>query len=99
MSIMIAPLSVSNAKNVVFVKDSRFTTAEEFKAFLVEQSTKGNPLEIAYELAEPVITDISDLLSDDNLIRVEGAGTVTMVNEHRYDVPSEITYQLKGAEA
>ena len=52
-----------------------------------------------YELATPVITDISDLLHEDNLIGVEGGGTVTMVNEYGYDVPSEITYQLKGAEA
>lgn len=52
-----------------------------------------------YELAEPVITDLSDLLHEDNLIGVEGGGTVTMVNEYGYDVPSEITYRLKGAEA
>ena len=59
---------------------------------------EGNPLTVYYALAEPIITDISDLLSDDNLIRVEGGGTVTMVNEYGYDVPSEITYQMKGAE-
>ena len=52
-----------------------------------------------YELATPVITDISDLLHEDNLIGVVGGGTVTPVNKHGYAVPSKITYQLKGAEA
>lgn len=41
-------------------------------------------------------TDISDILSSDNLIGVEGGGDITMVNEHEYAVPSEIIYQLKG---
>lgn len=41
-------------------------------------------------------TDISDVLSYDNLIGVEGGGDITMVNEHEYAVPSEIIYQLKG---
>ena len=48
-----------------------------------------------YELAEPIITDISDILSDDNYIEVEGGGTITMVNEHQMLVPNEITYQIK----
>ena len=48
-----------------------------------------------YELAEPIVTDISDILPDGNYIEVEGGGTVTMVNEHQMDVPSEITYQVK----
>ena len=43
-------------------------------------------------IAAPVITDISDLLTDDNYIPVEGGGTITMVNEYGYDVPSEITF-------
>ena len=48
-----------------------------------------------YELAEPIVTDISDILTDGNYIEVEGGGTVTMVNEHQLAVPSEITYQVK----
>jgi hypothetical protein len=52
---------------------------------------------LCYELAEPVITDISDILPDDNFIAVEGGGTVTAVNEYEYAVPSEITYQIKEA--
>ena len=39
--------------------------------------------------------DISDILSLDNFIGVEGDGTITMANEYEYDVPSEVTYQIK----
>lgn len=47
-------------------------------------------------LDTPETTDISDIITLDNLFSVEGGGTVTMVNEHGYAVPSEITYQIKG---
>lgn len=49
-----------------------------------------------YELANPIITDISDILTEDNYIGVEAGGTITLVNEHQYAVPSSITYQVKG---
>lgn len=42
------------------------------------------------------VADISDRLSVDNLLPVEGGGTITAVNDHGYEVPSEIIYQLKG---
>lgn len=44
------------------------------------------------------VTDISDRLSVDNLLPVEGGGTITMVNEHGFAVPSEIIYQVEVAE-
>jgi hypothetical protein len=50
-----------------------------------------------YELETPEIIDISNLFFGDNYIEVEGGGTVTMVNEHQYAVPSEITYQIVRA--
>ena len=78
--------------DLVRIYDVAYTDAATFKAAM-------SGVMLYYELATPVITDISDLLPPDNLIGVEGGGTVTMVNEYGYDVPSEITYQLKGAEA
>lgn len=54
-----------------------------------------NPLEVVYELAEPIVTDISDLITADNLIGVEGGGTLTFENEHKYAVPSEVEYQVE----
>ena len=46
----------------------------------------------ALPLKTPVVTDISDLLPADNLIRVEENGTVTMVNEQSYDMPNRIVF-------
>lgn len=48
---------------------------------------------VAYDA--PIETDISDFITEDNFIEVEGGGTITMVNEYSLAVPSEITYMLK----
>ena len=45
-----------------------------------------------YGLATPEIIDISDILPADNLIEVEGGGTITFENEHGLAVPSEVAY-------
>lgn len=68
-----------------FIRDSSYEDSNTFK-------TSMSGVMLYYELAEPIITDISDLLQSDNLIPVEGGGTVTMVNEYGYAVPSEITF-------
>lgn len=47
-----------------------------------------------YELATPVVTDISDLIPEDNFIGVEGNGSITMINQYKYNVPSEIVFML-----
>ena len=64
------------------------TTIEQAKTELIG-------LPFVYELAEPIVTDISDILTPDNLISVEGNGLITFENENGYAVPSEVTYQLK----
>lgn len=88
---MVAPTSITNDKNVIFVKDSRFTTAEAFKAHLAS-----NNLSVVYMLEAPVIEDISEIIPLDNLIGVEGGGTVTFENEYGYDVPSEVKFRLNN---
>ena len=77
-----------NSKLVALTNNEH--TVESWKAYLSE-----NPVTIYYELAAPVVTDISDLLPADNYIGVEGGGRVTMVSEYGYDVPSKVRYQLK----
>lgn len=75
--------------------------AEEYNAIINkdgkwEYSHKGNIQNILWvPLATPEVTDISDLLSADNLISVEGGGTMTFENEYGYAVPSEVEYQLE----
>ena len=60
---------------------------EALKTFLA-----ANPMEVVYIKAAPTVTDISNLLPDDNSIAVEGNGTVTMVNEYAQDVPNEVVF-------
>lgn len=66
---------------------TNYTDAATFKAAM-------SGVMLYYELATPVVTDISDLLSEDNFIGVEGNGTITMINQYKYNVPSEIVFML-----
>jgi hypothetical protein len=70
------------------VVDNAYTAASTFKAAM-------SGVMLYYELAEPIITDISDILPIDNYIGVEGGGTITAVNEHGLAAPVEIKYPLK----
>ena len=73
---------------LIYIKDSAFTDVETFKSAM-------QGVMLVYELATPEVTDISDILPDDNFIEVEGGGTIIAENDYGYDVPSEITYQLE----
>ena len=83
-----APGMICAGSGYIALCDRTYWSAESFKS-----AVSGKPL--YYELATPEIIDISDLISEDNFIGVEGGGTVTAVNEHSLAVPSEITYMLK----
>jgi hypothetical protein len=72
-------------------------TTTKMKELVKSWYDAGAPLVLYYVLATPEVTDISDILSADNLIEVEGGGTITFENEHGYAVPSEVVYQTKGA--
>lgn len=57
-------------------------------------SHKGNIVDGAWvPLAKEEITDISNILTADNLLRVQPGGTITAINEYNYAVPTKITYQ------
>jgi hypothetical protein len=45
--------------------------------------------------AEPEVTDISNMISSDTYIEVEGGGTLTFVNEQEHDVPNKVTFVTK----
>ena len=72
-----------------------FPTVDDWKAQLKTWSDNGEPFEIIGQLAEPIETDITDLFTEDNFIKVEGGGTITMANEHEYAVPTTIKYTRK----
>lgn len=79
------------------VKDTAYTDATAFK-----QAMSG--VILYYELAEPIVTDISTMLADDFLrnIEVEALGSVTFKNgngdNYRIPVPSEEEYIVKLSE-
>lgn len=71
--------------SIDFVNNA-YTDAVSFKAAM-----KGRLL--IYALANPVVTDISDIIGND-AIEVEAGGTLTFVNENNYDVPTTVTYYI-----
>lgn len=80
----------------VQVKDTAFPDAATFK-----QAMSG--VTLYYELANPVVTDISSLIPDDFLrsIEVEPLGSITFKNSndnYRIPVPSEEEYVVKLSE-
>lgn len=84
-------------KPSVRLKNSLYTSVAEFK-----QSLQG--MTLYYELSEPIVTDISDLISDDFLtnLEVESGGTLTFKNEngdgYRIPVKSVEEYVVKLSE-
>ena len=79
------------------VKDSAYTDAAAF-----QQAMQG--VILYYELANPIVTDISSLIPDDFLrnIEVEALGSITFKNSngdsYRIPVPSEEEYIVKLSE-
>ena len=71
-----------------FVCNNDYSTSAEFKAAM-------SGVMLYYELEEPVITDISDVLLADNFIGVTVGCTVFAKNANYLDVPTTITYQIK----
>ena len=57
-----------------------------FKAWLSD-----NPVQIKYELAEPIVTNITDI-SVPNKLQVEGGGVLRFVNEHEMAVPNTVGF-------
>lgn len=82
-----------------FVDGTASTYVSSFVAYLKNEYSNGTPVTVVYALATPIETNVSDYFGDDNFIDVEGGGTVTMVNEYEYDVPSVIEYTVKGSGA
>lgn len=84
----------SNTTLVIF-PGTDATTIDGWKAKLAEWKAAGNPLTLYYELAEPVVTDVSAYLSSDNFVAVEGCGEITAHNANSDAVPTTVIYQLK----
>lgn len=87
----------ANTDGYIDVNDTSYTDATAFK-----QAMQG--VMLYYELETPIVTDISDLLTDDFLrnLTVETGGSVTFKNSnggsYRIPVPSEEEYIVKLSE-
>ena len=88
--------ATSNVGGYIYVNDTSYTDATAFK-----QAMSG--VILYYELATPIVTDISDLIPDDFLrnLTVEAGGSITFKNSndsYRIPVPSEEEYIVKLSE-
>lgn len=86
----------ANVDGCVHLNDTTYTDAAAF-----QQAMQG--VMLYYELANPIITDISNLIDDDFLrnIEVEAGGSVTFKNSndnYHIPVPSEEEYIVKLSE-
>lgn len=86
----------ANVDGCVHLNDTTYTDAAAF-----QQAMQG--VMLYYELANPIITDISTLIDDDFLqnLTVEAGGSVTFKNSndnYRIPVPSEEEYVVKLSE-
>lgn len=86
----------ANTDGYIYVNDTSYTDATAFK-----QAMQG--VILYYELANPIVTDISSLIPDDFLrnIEVEAGGSVTFKNSndnYHIPVPSEEEYIVKLSE-
>ena len=94
-----APVGIATNATIdgyVYVNDTAYTDATAFK-----QAMQG--VIMYYELATPIVTDISDIIPDDFLrnIEVEAGGSVTFKNSndnYHIPVPSEEEYIVKLSE-
>ena len=86
----------ANTDGYVYVNDTSYTDAAAFK-----QAMQG--VMLYYELANPIITDISALIPDDFLrnVEVEAGGSITFKggnDDYRIPVPSEEEYIVRLSE-
>lgn len=89
-----------SSPNIIYINigDSAENNLAAVKKYLID-----NNAVFYYELATPIVTDISDLIDDDFLrnIEVEAGGSVTFKNgndDYRIPVPSEEEYVVKLSE-
>lgn len=76
-------------------RDSTATTVAEMKAKLKAWYDAGDPLTVDYIIDTPIVTDISDLITPDNIIEVTGNGVIVFKNQYNLAPASTVTYQTK----
>lgn len=88
--------SANHGRDLIVVPEGAPTT-EQWKAQLAAWNAEGKPLTVYYDLLAPIVTDISHLITEDNLIPVQGGGVIVAHNENEEAAPTTIRYQVTGA--
>lgn len=71
----------------LYVKDTAYDDVATFKSAM-------SGVMLVYELSDPEVTDISELLPSNGLLGVQAGGTLTPVNEYNYPVPLNVEFQI-----
>ena len=96
-------LSLGNADKNIWIYDPRFAQADlpTFKAWLAAQYAAGTPVTVVYQLAEPVITKIEEILPFSNFLPSADSGLIINANPEYYnyftDSNANISLRLYGA--
>ena len=97
------PLSSSTTTRPIAIRDSRYTDADTFKAYLAAQYAADTPVELVYRLATPKVYQLTPaqvpLMRGVNIVRADGTElsldyAADPVLQHRY-----VTPQMYGAVA
>lgn len=96
-------LSLGNVDKSIWIYDPRFAQADlpTFKAWLAAQYAAGTPVTVVYQLAEPVITKIEEILPFSNFLPSADSGLIINANPEYYnyftDSNANISLRLYGA--
>lgn len=77
--------------NNLYIRDARFTTNTEFKAFLAEQYANGTPVTIEYDLAEEIVIPYTPEQEEayyelQHLLMYEGYTKIECIDEIKPDI-------------
>lgn len=87
----------------IFVYDDAYDTQDmtDWKAYLAAQYAAGTPVTVVYQLAEPVITKIEEILPFSNFLPSADSGLIINANPEYYnyftDSNANISFRLYGA--
>lgn len=96
-------LALDTVNKSIWLYDSRFAQADlpTFEAYLNAQATAGTPVTVLYQLAEPVITKIEEILPFSNFLPSADSGLIINANPEYYnyftDSNANISLRLYGA--
>ena len=89
IGVNVANLAAAQSQSCILVRPYNYDTmtVSDFKAQLAEK-----PITVRVALATPIVTDITDLFTEDNSIEVQSGGVLRFVNEKEMAVPNTIGY-------